>query len=205
MYKSICLVSSSEVNFLIHSYLTMRHCYYILESLWFMLYPSLASSVHPYMEHVYMYASLAPASLTTTQLWLFVYLSLTSFCEHGPVWVIHHVPGYFFWPPTSKRVCAHPCYCFAQRFHASFCETECVYHYVWRCTKTYCVKYVRIESAVNFLWIISVVYIMLLQITYQHKALQIPQTLEQKALQSALKLESYIRPGKNFPYISYEA
>ena len=52
-----------------------------------------------------MYASLAPASLTTTQLWLFMYLSLISFCEHGPVWVIHHVPDYFFWPPTSKHVC----------------------------------------------------------------------------------------------------
>ena len=53
MYKSICLVSSSEVNLLIYSYLTIRHCYYILGSLWFIPYPSLASCVHPYGTCIY--------------------------------------------------------------------------------------------------------------------------------------------------------
>ena len=28
------------------------------------------------------------------------------FCEHVPVWAIHYIPGYFFWPPIPKCVCA---------------------------------------------------------------------------------------------------
>ena len=60
------------------------------------------------------------------------------FCEHGPVWAIHYVPGFFFWPPIPKRVCARPCPVFGQRCRASCCETECVYRFVWRCTRRFC-------------------------------------------------------------------
>ena len=70
------------------------------------------------------------------------------FCEHGPVRAAHHVRGHFFWPPILKRVCARLCPFFDQRCRASCCETECVFHFVWRCTGGSCIRLGWNESVI---------------------------------------------------------
>ena len=60
-------------------------------------------------------------------------------CErHGPVWAIHHVPGYIFWPPIPKRVCNRPCLSKGERCRPASCETRCVYRFVWKCHGFFC-------------------------------------------------------------------
>ena len=62
-------------------------------------------------------------------------------CEHGPVLAIHHVPGYFFWPPIVKRACDRPCPIHGQRCRPSCCETQCIYRHVWEVYGYHCASY----------------------------------------------------------------
>ena len=63
------------------------------------------------------------------------------YCEYGPVWAIHYVPGYLFWPPIPKRVCHRPCPIYGYRCRPSCCQTYCIYRYVWRYYGYYCLPY----------------------------------------------------------------
>ena len=54
-------------------------------------------------------------------------------CElHGPVWGVHFVPGYLFWPPIPKSVCYRPCQTNSKQCRPSCCETRCIKRYVWK-------------------------------------------------------------------------
>ena len=56
-------------------------------------------------------------------------------CEKdGPVWAIHYVPGYLFWPPIPKRVCSRPCLSSrSEQCRPTCSKTRCIYRFVWRC------------------------------------------------------------------------
>ena len=64
------------------------------------------------------------------------------YCDlHGAVWAIHHVPGYFFWPPIPKRVCDRPCRTFGRRCRPALRKILCIRRYVWWCDGYQCIPY----------------------------------------------------------------
>lgn len=55
-------------------------------------------------------------------------------CEtHGPVWDVHFMSDFLFWPPIAKRVCSRPCLTHAHRCRPSCSEAHCINRYVWQC------------------------------------------------------------------------